>query len=61
MSNTYLVGDYIRNKETKRRGDIICFYNNDTVRVIVHPSDIIYGRWETWRIEDIEYMYIRDE
>lgn len=50
------IGEYVRNKKTGVRGDVMGFLNNYQIRVVRHPSDIQAGssRWQTWELEDVE-------
>ena len=51
------IGDYVRNKKTGVRGDIMVIYSElaPYIKVVRHPSDS-GGRWQTWDIEDVELM-----
>lgn len=52
------IGEYVRNKKTGVRGDVMVIYDNSQIRVVRHPADIQAGtsRWQTWELEDVERM-----
>ena len=55
----YKIGDYVRNKKTKQRADIMVIYEDiPYVKVIVHPADCQCNegsRWQTWHTDDVEF------
>ena len=51
------IGDYVRNKKTGVRGDVMVIYAYAPyIKVVRHPSDSSGDRWQTWEIEDVELM-----
>ena len=51
------IGDYVRNKKTGVRGDVMAISYAE-VKVVRHPSDLQGGlkRRQTWEIKDVERM-----